>query len=107
MYPALHPREAEIFSKLRRQYPRKSVGELLPLRDMEMAKVGLKELTNLVSDPQFKALQPIANALKRGIDSGQEVRTSDIIGRINTEVALIDQQFKPIVDSIVSGTAKE
>jgi hypothetical protein len=107
MYPALHPKEAEIFSNLRRQYPKKSVGELLPLRDMEMAKVGLKELTNLVSDPQFKALQPIANALKRGIDSGQEVRTSDIIGRINTEVALIDEQFKPIVDSIVSGTAKD
>jgi hypothetical protein len=107
MYPALHPKEAEIFSKLRRQYPKKSMGELLPLRDMEMARIGLNQLTDLVSDPQFKALQPIANALKRGIDSGQEVRTSDIIGKINTEVALIDQQFKPVVDSIVSGTAKD
>jgi hypothetical protein len=107
MYPALHAKEAEVFAKLRKQYPNKSVGELLPLRDMEMARIGLKQLTDLASDPQFKTLQPIASALKRGIDSGQEVRTSDIIGKINVEVSLLDEQFKPAIDTLVSGAAKD
>jgi hypothetical protein len=107
MYPSLHAKEAEVFAKLRKQYPNKSVGELLPLRDMEMARIGLKQLTDLASDPQFKTLQPIASALKRGIDSGQEVRTSDIIGKINVEVSLLDEQFKPAIDTLVSGAAKD
>ena len=107
MYPSLHAKEAEVFAKLKKQYPNKSVGELLPLRDMEMARIGLKQLTDLASDPQFKTLQPIASALKRGIDSGQEVRTSDIIGKINVEVSLLDEQFKPAIDTLVSGAAKD
>ena len=107
MYPALHPKEAEVFAKLQKQYPRTSLVELLPMRDAELAKIGLKELTDLSSDPQFKSIKPLVSQLKREIDSGKDVRKSDIIGKINVEVSLIDQQFKPVVDSIVSGAAKD
>ena len=107
MYPNLHPKEPEVLAKLQKQYPRTSLVELLPMRDAELAKIGLKELTDLSSDPQFKSIKPLVSQLKREIDSGRAVRTSDIIGKINVEVSLIDQQFKPVVDRIVSGTAKD
>ena len=106
LYPNLHPKEPEIIAKLQKQYPNKYLGELLPMRDAELAKLGLKELTDLSSDPQFKSLQPIVSQLKRTIDSGKDVRKSDIIGKINVEISLIDQQFKPVVDKLVSGQAK-
>jgi hypothetical protein len=107
MYPNLHPKEPEVLAKLQKQYPRTSLVELLPMRDAELAKIGLKELTDLSFDPQFKSIRPLVSQLKREIDSGRAVRTSDIIGKINVEVSLIDQQFKPVVDSIVSGAAKD
>lgn len=107
MYPFTHPKEAEIFARLKKQYPRKSVSELLPLRDMEMFKIGLKELTELTSDPKFKPLQYLTSALKREIDAGQLGRTSDIIGKINVETSLLDQQFKSVIDTLVPKAARD
>jgi hypothetical protein len=105
--PSLHPKEIEVFAKLQQKYPRTSMVELLPIRDVEIAKIGLKELTDLASDSQFKSLQPLASRLKRMIDSGENVKTSDIIGRINTEISIINQQVKPVMDKVVSKSAKE
>ena len=107
MYPSTHPKEAEIFARLKKQYPRKSMSELLPLRDMEMSKIGLKELTELTSDPKFKPLQYLTSALKREIDAGQLGRTSDIIGKINVETSLLDQQFKSVIDTLVPKAARD
>jgi hypothetical protein len=107
LYPDLHSKIPEVTAKLKKQYPNTYIGELIPERDMELAKIGLKELTALSSDPQFKSLQPIVSQLKRTIDSGKDIRKSDIIGKINVEISLLDQQFKPVVDKLVSGQAKD
>jgi hypothetical protein len=107
LYPDLHSKIPEVTAKLKKQYPNTYLGELIPERDMELAKIGLKELTALSSDPQFKSLQPIVSQLKRTIDSGKDIRKSDIIGKINVEISLLDQQFKPVIDKVVSRTAKD
>jgi len=107
LYPDLHSKIPEVTAKLKKQYPNTYIGELISERDMELAKIALKELTALSSDPQFKSLQPIVSQLKRTIDSGKDIRKSDIIGKINVEISLLDQQFKPVIDKVVSRTAKD
>ena len=106
-YPNLHPMQKEIAERIAKQNPGKYYGEIAPLINAELAKMSLKQLTDLSLNDKFKSLQPLASRLKRIIDSGEDVKKSDILGRINTEIALIDNKFKPIVDSVVSGAAKD
>jgi hypothetical protein len=106
-YPNLHPKEPEVMAKLQKKYPNTYMEKLLPMRDAEIAKIGLNELTELSSNPQFKSLQPIVDRLKRMIDSGEDVKKSDILKRINIEMALFNQQAKPVIDKVVSGAAKD